>query len=350
MTQRLRIAMLAPPWIPVPPPAYGGIETVVGLLVDALVARGHEVTLIAPPGSATNGDAVHPLERVPDTEIERSLHEADHVARAFDLVDEDGGYDVVHDHCGFTGLAFADRLRTPLVHTLHGPFDDDTCAFYAEHGSKGALVAISRAQAEMAPEGAAIAAVIPNPVDISLYPLQEDKGEHLLWMNRFAPVKGADRAIDVARRAGRPLVLAGPVQTGQEEHFREAVEPHIDGERVRYAGEVGGAEKAELIGSAAALLMPIRWAEPFGMAMVEAMACGTPVLAFPEGAAPEVVQDGVCGFLCDDEEAMAAAVERVGELDPAACRQCAERFDPDRVAAAYEQAYVQAAARAGSPG
>jgi glycosyltransferase involved in cell wall biosynthesis len=351
MDEPLRVAMLAPPWIPVPPPAYGGIESVVALLVDALVARGNEVTLIAARGSRSGAELVHPLERVPGEEIERSLHEADHVARAFALVDEDGGYDIVHDHCGFTALAFADRLRTPVVHTLHGPFDDDTAEFYAEHAHKGSLVAISQAQADMAPDGVEVAAVVPNPVDIDAIPLQTGpRGEHLLWLNRFAPVKGADRAIEVARRAGRPLVLAGPIQNGQQEHFEEAVEPHVDGVDVRYVGEVGGEEKLELLGSAAALLMPIRWPEPFGMAMVEAMASGTPVLAFPEGAAPEVVQHGVSGFVCEDEAAMADAVARLDELDPHECRRSTERFLPDVVAQGYEDVYVTARATMGSLG
>jgi glycosyltransferase involved in cell wall biosynthesis len=235
------------------------------------------------------------------------------------------------------------------VHTLHGPFDDATAEFYAQHAHKGALVAISRAQAEMAPEGVEVAAVVPNPIDVEAIPLRrEGRGEHLLWLNRFAEVKGADRAIEVAKRAGRPLVLAGPVQEGQAEHFQQDVEPHVDDEQVKYVGEVGGDDKLELIGSSAALLMPIRWPEPFGMAMVEAMACGTPVLAFREGSTPEVVEEGVSGFVCDDEEAMAEAVGRLGELDPDGCRRSAERFRPDVVAELYEQAYVQAAASSGS--
>jgi glycosyltransferase involved in cell wall biosynthesis len=347
----LRIAMLAPPWIPVPPPGYGGIESVVALLVDALVERGNDVTLIAAEGSGTRAHVVSLLDRVPGDEIERSLHEADHVSRAFAYIEETGGFDVVHDHCGFTSLAFADRLTTPLVHTLHGPFDDATAEFYAEHAAKGALVAISRAQAEMAPDGVEVAAVVPNPIDIEAIPFQGGpRDDTLLWLNRFDPVKGAHRAIDVARRAERPLILAGPVQPGQEDHFQEEVEPHVDGDRVRYVGEVGGDEKLELIGSCAALLMPIRWPEPFGMAMVEAMACGTPVLAFREGSTPEVVEEGVSGFVCEDEEEMAAAVGRLGELDPEACRRSAERFRPDIVAQMYEEAYVRAGARAGSLG
>jgi glycosyltransferase involved in cell wall biosynthesis len=157
------------------------------------------------------------------------------------------------------------------------------------------------------------------------------------------PVKGAHRAIKAARLAGRELMLAGPVQTGQEEYFRELVEPHIDGRRVHYLGEVGGRAKQELFANAAALLMPVRWSEPFGMVMVEALACGTPVIAFPEGAAAEVVIDGVNGMLVANETEMARAVARLGSVDPRACRaSVAERYSMSVTAAGYERVYRRA--------
>jgi glycosyltransferase involved in cell wall biosynthesis len=349
----IRIAMLAPPWIPVPPPGYGGIEEVVALLTDALVERGHDVDLFCAPGSSSKA-RVRPLLPAPHPEsIERALFEADHVARAFEAMDgaaADGKpFDVVHDHSGYTALAMADRVAVPLAHTVHGPFDQDTTPYYDHHGSKGAVVCISRSQAGQAPAGAMVRGVVHNPMDIDSWPVGYEKQDYLLWLGRFVPEKGPQRAIKVAQASGRPLVLAGVVQPGQERFFANEIQPHIDGETIRYVGEVGGARKQRLFADAFAFLMPIRWAEPFGMVMVEAMAAGTPVLAFPEGAAPEVVEHGVSGYLVENEDEMAARVEDAGRLDPLQVRRSAERFAPDRIAVGYERAY-RAAARQVSGG
>jgi glycosyltransferase involved in cell wall biosynthesis len=339
----LRIAMLAPPWISVPAPGYGGVESVVSALTEALVWRGHEVTLFCAPGSRSAARVVTLLDEARPDEIERSLYEADHVARAFAVIEDappGGRFDVVHDHCGFTALAMADRLDTPLVHTLHGQFTASTSAFYAHHGHKAALVAISRAQLASAPDGVRAVAAIPNPIDLHAWPLQEGKSDYLLWIGRMTAVKGPHRAITAARIAGVPLILAGVIQPGQQAFFDREVAPHIDGDRVRFVGEVGGAVKRSLFADARALLMPIRWEEPFGMVMVEALACGTPVIAFAEGAARELVLEGKTGFLVDDEAAMGAAVGQLPRIAAAACRTwVAEHCDVGVVAHAYEQAY-----------
>jgi glycosyltransferase involved in cell wall biosynthesis len=343
----LRIAMLAPPWISVPPPGYGGVETVVGALTDALVRRGHDVTLFCAPGSKSSARVVNLLDAAHPDEIERSLYEADHVARAFAVIDSAPGgerFDVVHDHCGFTGLAMADRIDTPLVHTLHGQFTPSTSAFYAHHGHKAALVGISRAQLASAPAGLRTLGAIPNPIDLRVWPLRKDKSDYLLWIGRMAEIKGPHRAIAAARAAGVPLILAGVIQPGQQAFFDSEIAPHLDGERVRFVGEVTGAIKRSLFANARALLMPIRWEEPFGMVMVEALACGTPVIAFPEGAARELILDGTTGFLVDDEKAMGAAVARLPGTSALACRTWVrEHCDVGAVAAAYEKAYRTAA-------
>ena len=191
--------------------------------------------------------------------------------------------------------------------------------------------------------------MIGNPIVVGDFPFRAEKDDYLLWIGRFDDYKGAHRAIAVARDADVPLVLAGPVQPGQQEFFEREVQPHIDGDGVRYIGEVGE-EKRDLFAGARALLMPIRWPEPFGLVMTEAMACGTPVIAFPEGSAPELVIDGETGFVVDDEDAMVEAVRRLDQIDPARCRSSAEeRFDVAPVAAAYEAAYTTAASRARSP-
>jgi glycosyltransferase involved in cell wall biosynthesis len=339
----LRIAMLAPPWIAVPPSGYGGVESVVDALTEALIRRGHAVTLFCAPGSRSSAKVVTLLEVPHPDEIERSLYEADHVARAFELVDGASGrdrFDLVHDHCGFTALAMADRLRTPLVHTLHGPFTAETGAFYARHGHKAALVGISRAQLEGAPADLRPLAVIPNPLAVEDWPLQKKKDDYLLWVGRMTADKGPHRAIEAARLAGRPLVLAGVVQPGQRDFFEREVAPHVDGKAVRFVGEVAGARKRSLFSRASALLMPIRWEEPFGMVMIEALASGTPVIAFAEGAVPEVIVSGKTGFIVDDEAGMAAAVARLADISPADCRAwVVDHCDVDTVAAAYESAY-----------
>lgn len=335
--------MLAPPWIPVPSPGYGGVESVVDVLTETLVRRGHEVTLFCAPGSRSSARIVTLLEESHPEEIERSLYEVDHVARAFEEIDlaaYDQRFDVVHDHCGFTALAMADRIDTPLVHTLHGQFTTSTAAFYARHGHKAALVGISRAQLESGPASLETVGAIPNPIDVQAWPLREHKDDYLLWIGRMTVEKGPHRAIAAARIADAPLVLAGVIQPGQQAFFDREIAPHLDGERVRFVGEVGGSAKRSLFAGARALLMPIRWEEPFGMVMVEALACGTPVIAFPEGAARELVIEGQTGFLVKDEQAMGTAVDRLSSIAARDCRRwVAEHCDVDVVAAAYESAY-----------
>jgi len=343
----LRIAVLAPPWIQVPPPGYGGIEAVVALLCDELVARGHNITLFAAPGSRSAAQVCSPLESAHADQIGSSLYEADHVAAAYDAIEQAGAegrpFDLVHDHSGFTAVAMASRVSVPVVHTLHGPFNDETRPFYARHGHKARLVGISDFQRQHAPAGVRVADVVPNPMCVEDWPFRDNKDGYLLWMGRMDPVKGAHRAIAAARAAGIRLVLAGPVQPGQEQYFRREIEPHVDGRKVVYAGEVGGTRRQELFAGAKAFLMPIRWPEPFGMVMVEALACGTPVIAFPEGAAGEIVIDGENGFHVTDEQTMARATRSLYTIAPARCRESvASRYDAAIVAQGYEAVYRRA--------
>ena len=349
---QLRIAMLAPPWLSVPPSGYGGVESVVSALTEALVRREHAVTLFCAPGSVSDATVTTLLYATHPDEIERSLYEVDHVAQAFEAIDDAGQldrFDVIHDHCGFTAMAMADRISTPIVHTLHGQLTASTAAFYVRHAHKAVLVGVSRAQRASAPSELGRFEVIPNPIDVSAWPLRERKDDYVLWIGRMAPEKGPHRAIAAARAAGVPLVLAGVIQPGQRAFFDREVAPHVDGDRVRFVGEVGGSEKRSLFARARGLLMPIRWDEPFGMVMVEAMACGTPVIAFPEGAARELVVEGRTGYLVDDERAMGAAISRLSAIVPSKCRAwVAAHCDVDVVAAAYEQTY-RSVANARSP-
>ncbi len=343
--------MLAPPWIPIPAPAYGGIEEVVRLLCEELVHRGHDVTLFAPPGSESPAEVESPLPRTHPDEIGSAQHEADHVARAFSAISEaavtGNPYDVVHDHTGFMALAMADHIDTPFVHTVHGPFEDDVSSFYAAHGRKATIVTLSKSQRSQAPEAMGPCEVVPNPLRVDEWPFRSEKEPWALWIGRMSPVKGPHRAIAAAREAGVPLVLAGPVQPGQEEFFATEVEPHIDGRAVRYVGEADASAKRDLYCAARAVLMPIRWEEPFGLVLVESMMSGTPVVAFRRGAAPEIVDDGITGFLVEDAAGMADALRRVGAIDREACRRRAvARFSASRMVRDHLRVYHAALAGA----
>ena len=310
----LRIAMLAPPWLSVPPRGYGGVETVVSALTEALVERGHAVTLFCAPGSVSGATVSALLDAQHPDEIERSLYEVDHVAQAFRAIDDapaDLRFDVIHDHCGFTALAMADRIRTPIVHTLHGQFTAATAAFYVRHARKAVLVGVSQAQLDSAPAELPAFEVIPNPIDVSAWPLQERKDDYVLWIGRITPEKGPQRAIAAARAAGVPLILAGVIQPGKQAFFDAEIAPHLDGDRVQFVGEVGGARKQALFARARGLLMPIRWEEPFGMVMVEAMACGTPVIASNTTGLAEAVGDAGLTVDPHSAEEVAEAVRRV---------------------------------------
>jgi glycosyltransferase involved in cell wall biosynthesis len=240
----------------------------------------------------------------------------------------------------------ADRLATPMVHTLHGPFDEPARDFYAAHGPKAQIVAISRTQLAQAPPQITDGMVVHNPLRVEEWPFGDEKEDWVLWIGRMSPDKGPDRAIEAAQRAGVPLRIAGPVQPGQEGYWREQVEPRIDGQRIQYLGEADADRKRDLYQRARAVLLPIRWPEPFGLVMVESMACGTPVISFPEGAAQEIVIDGENGFLVEDEQAMADAIGRAGDLDPHRCRaSIAERYGVRTVVDGYVGAYRRAMAR-----
>ena len=339
----MKIAILAPPWISVPAPGYGGVESVVSALTENLVERKHQVTLFCAPGSISGANIVNFLGETHPHEIERSIYEVDHVAATFDYMDNlpaGEKFDVVHDHCGFVGIAMANRISTPIIHTLHGPFTSESSAFYSRHGHKATLVGISKSQLSSAPKGLGEIVSIPNPIDLKVWPLQETKDDYLLWIGRITPEKGPHLAIAAALEAGVPLILAGIVQPGQGDYFDREIAPYIDGQKVSFAGEVRGKVKQSLFAHAMGLLMPIRWEEPFGMVMVEALASGTPVISFPEGAARELIIEGETGFLVKDELHMAAAIAQLSTIDSRACRDWVARYcDVNVVTSAYEKVY-----------
>ncbi|ONH21919.1 glycosyltransferase family 4 protein [Pseudofrankia asymbiotica] len=328
----MKVALLAPVAWRTPPRHYGPWEQITSLLAEGLVERGIEVTLFATLDSRTAGtlDGVCPHGYAEDGALDGRVWEALHVAHA---LSRSGEFDLVHNHLDWLPLAFASHARAPMVTTVHGFSDARIVPAYARAAS--AYVSIS--EADRRPELDYVATVY-HGIDLAALPFSATGGEDLVVLGRIHPDKGTAAAIDVARRAGRRLVICGIIQ--DERYFAEQVAPHVDGDRVRYLGSVGPGQRAEVLGSAAALLHPIAFDEPFGLAVVESMACGTPVVAYPRGAMPEVVDEGVTGFLVDGPAAAAEAVDRAASLDRAACRLTAERrFSAARMVADYLAVY-----------
>lgn len=336
--------MLSPPWIAVPPEGYGGIEWVVSLLTEELVARGHDVTLFATGDSRTKAELRFVFERGPVELMHQALPYSHHIGEALRHVAAEGAagrpYDVIHDHCAWLTLAFGPLTGVPIVHTLHGAALASEHAFFSAMRSRATFVAISEFQTRsftsISPRD-----VVPNPVDVDSYPFRAQKDGYLLSLGRIARDKAQGLAIEIARRAGMPLRMAGKVDPGDDRaYFEEAVLPHIDGQDVIFEGEVTDERKRELFAGANALLFPIQWEEPFGLVMIEAMACGTPVIATPRGAVPEVVRDGVNGFLASDVDGMVEAVGRLGTLSAEACRaDVASRYSAAVMTDGYEAIY-----------
>jgi glycosyltransferase involved in cell wall biosynthesis len=328
----MRIAMLGPVAWRTPPRHYGPWELVTSLLTEGLVARGVDVTLFAALDSQTGAklDGVCPAGYEEDRNLDGRVYEALHVAHA---LRRSGEFDLVHNHIDWLPLAFSAHCAAPLLTTIHGFSGRNILPAYQRATSS--FVSIS--DADRAPELDYVATV-HHGIDLAGLPVDTAGGEDLVCFGRIHPDKGTDLAIEIAARAGRRLVLCGIVQ--DERFFAERVEPHIDGDRVVYHGSVGPADRARILGGSHALLHPIRFAEPFGLSVVESMVCGTPVVAYPRGSMAEVVDDGVTGFLVPDVDAAVAAVGAVAGLDRAGCAAVARRrFGVDRMVEDYLRVY-----------
>jgi glycosyltransferase involved in cell wall biosynthesis len=328
----VKLAMLAPIAWRTPPVHYGPWELVASLLTEGLVARGVDVTLFATLDSVTAAtlDGVCPHGYAEDPELDGRIWEALHVSHT---LARSGEFDLVHNHLDWLPLAFAPHLHAPMVTTVHGFSGPGILPAYV--GSGSAFVAISDSDrcAELD-----YVATIPHGIDLAALPYRAEPGEDLVAFGRIHPDKGTADAIAIARLAGRRLVLCGIVQ--DERYFAEQVEPLIDGDHVRYLGSVGSQQRAEVLGAAAALLHPIHFDEPFGLSVVEAMACGTPVVAYRRGSMPEVIDDGVTGYLAHDVDSAVEAVPAALRLDRAAVSARAHaRFGVDRMVQAYLRTY-----------
>jgi glycosyltransferase involved in cell wall biosynthesis len=329
----VKVALLGPIAWRTPPRHYGPWEQVTSLLAEGLASRGVDVTLFATLDSLTSAtlDGVSASGYAETEGLDGRVWEALHVAHAFERSSE---FDLVHSHLDWLPLAFAAHCRAPLLTTIHGFSGSGILPAY-ESAKSAHFVSISNA--DRSPE-LRYSATIYHGIDLAALPLARVAGDTLVVFGRIHPDKGTATAIEIARRAGRRLVICGIVQ--DERYFRDQVLPHIDGDRVTYLGSVGPEQRAEVLGAAAALLHPIAFAEPFGLSVVEAMACGTPVIAYPLGSMPEVIDEGVTGFLVADVAAAVAAVEKVPALERSAIRRVAERrFSAGRMVDEYLALY-----------
>jgi glycosyltransferase involved in cell wall biosynthesis len=334
----VKIAEIAPPWFPVPPTGYGGIELIVALLADGLAERGHDVTLFARTGSATAAGLVaSPLDPPDAALVGNAWFDAGHAFAAYAAI-RDGDFDVVHDHSGIAGPALGAMLRgsPPVVHTLHGPWTGPSRQWGRALQHDVDFVAISRAQQADFPE-LRYAGLVHNGIRLADYPCQSQKEAFLVHIGRATPDKGPTIAIEVARRADLPLAMIVKRNEPPERAYWDEVVAPLLHDGVEVFEDVSHECKVDLLGRARAMVFPIQWPEPFGLVMVEAMACGTPVLACAAGAAVEIVDDGVTGFLRDSVDGLVAALDEIDRCRPEACRSQVERcFAADVMVRGYE--------------
>jgi glycosyltransferase involved in cell wall biosynthesis len=319
--ERMRIAIVAPPWFAVPPTGYGGIELVVSYLADGLVERGHDVTLFAAGGSRTKARLVATFPEPPSHLLGDTLIEQHHALLAYERWHE---FDIIHDHT-LPGTLVGACLPVPVVHTLHGPVTDRLARLLPDLAERVHLVAISHHQRSTLPAGVR-ATVIHNGIDPAAFPFSDRPGDYLLFCGRINPEKGPVEAIEIARLAGKPLLMVVKINEQLEREYWEAeVKPRLRGLDVEVKQQPPTEEKLRAYRDALATLFPVQWPEPFGLVMIESMATGTPVIAFRNGSVPEVVEDGVTGYICESVEEAAEAVHRAASLDRKACRQRVER-------------------------
>jgi glycosyltransferase involved in cell wall biosynthesis len=334
MPTSLRVGMLAPISWRVPPRHYGPWERVVSILTEGLVARGVDITLFATADSLTTARlrAVAPRGYSEDPALDAKVYESLHIAAAFEQASQ---FDLLHNHFDFLPLTYSRLVRTPVVTTIHGLSSERILPVFQAYNATGHYVAISDADRH---PSLTYAATIYHGIPLHEFTLQEQPGDYLLYFGRIHPDKGAREAVELARRTGWPLRLAGIIH--DEAYFQTWIEPFLDGEHIRYLGSVGPAERDTLLGGAFALLHLIGFAEPFGLSVVEAMATGTPVIAYPRGSLPELIEEGVTGFLVDGLEAAEATLNQVRYLDRRTIRaRVAARFSADQMVAKYLALY-----------
>jgi glycosyltransferase involved in cell wall biosynthesis len=336
----MRIAQVAPLTETVPPKLYGGTERVVSVLTEELVRRGHEVTLFASGDSTTAARLVSCCERSLRLAEVGQVDALAYAVRELDLVfGAREQFDVIHNHLDYIAFSLARQTNANMLTTCHGRLDRPETRQIYEHFADTSLVSISNDQRRPLP-GARWVATVYNGIDFSAYELHEEPGKYLAFLGRISPEKRVDRAIDVARALDMPLKIAAKVDPVDRAYFEHAIRPQLDHSNIEFVGEVNDAEKNDFLGEAYAYLFPIDWPEPFGLTMIESMACGTPVVAIEAGSVSEVVADGVAGYVCKSLREFIECVPKAGELNRQACRNYAEsRFSAAAMADGYEAAY-----------
>lgn len=340
-TTGLRIAQIAPLAERVPPLKYGGTERVVAALTNELVRRGHDVTLFATGDSDTLARLMSlvpsGLRMLPGLEMPRDIHPPQmlQLGRVFERAEE---FDVIHSHVDFFTFPFTRFVRTPVLTTMHGRLDLPTLPLIFDAYPDAAVNSISRYQRRPLPQARWIGNVY-NGIDLSQLQVGDGSGGYFAFLGRISPDKGISEAIAIAERTGIPLKIAAKVDDDHPEYF-DLVKDHLDGTLIDWIGEIGDSEKSAFLGNARALLFPIQWPEPFGLTMTEAMACGTPVLATPCGSVPEVVIDGVTGFIRPSVDGLVEAAYHLDEINRATCRmQVEQHFSSRSMAVGYERLY-----------
>jgi glycosyltransferase involved in cell wall biosynthesis len=333
----MRIGLIAPPWVPVPPPAYGGTELVIDNLARGLKELGHDVKLFT-VGESTCPVPSEYLYRRPAAPIGISIAESSHVLAAYEALSD---VDLIHDHTllGPLVAGSAGVRRVPVVTTNHGPFTDETRRIWNRISKHASIICISHSQAR-ASGGVPVSAVIHHGIDLDVHQAGPGGGDYLMFIGRMAADKGVHHAVRIAREAGLPLIMATKMREAAEiAYFNEQVRPLLQSED-QMPSEMPLRRRLSLLREARALLNPITWREPFGLVMAEGLASATPVLAFPNGAAPEIIEHGRTGFLCRDEAEMVQAIGKVGQIDRHECRSTAERrFSLQRMARDHERFY-----------
>jgi len=335
----VRIAQVAPLYESVPPQLYGGTERIVSYLTEELVRLGHEVTLFASGDSTTGAELVPACERSLRLDPDCRDRLAHHVRMVEGVAKRSADFDVVHYHIDYLHYPISRREPVPQLTTLHGRLDlPELVPLYDEYRDMP-VVSISDAQRAPLPQANWLATV-HHGLPLPRFRAGRGRGGHLAFIGRTSPEKGLPRAIEIAQRAGLPLRIAAKVDDADRDYFRTAIEPLLRAPEIEFVGEIGEAEKSAFFGDARALLFPIDWPEPFGLVLIESLACGTPVIAFPGGSVEEILTDGRTGFVVRSIDAAVAAVDRVGEIDRAACRREAERrFSVERMTRDYVALY-----------
>ncbi len=332
----MRIAMLAPIAWRTPPRHYGPWESIVSLLTEGLLAKGVEVTLFATADSITAGtlQAVCKSGYEEDEHADPKVMECLHISELFEHSEQ---FDLIHNHFDFLPLTYSSLVATPMVTTIHGFASPRILPVYKKYNGQTYYVAISKA--DRSPELDYIA-TIHHGIDLDEFNFNAKPDNYLLFFGRIHPDKGAKEAIEIAMGAGRKLIMAGPIQ--DENYYEREVEPHLDKNGISYVGSVGSKKRDELLRNAQTLLHPINFNEPFGLSVVEAMACGTPVIAFNRGSMPELIRDGLNGYLVNTVNAAIAAIEKIAVIDRLACRRFVEEnFSTERMVNDYLQVYTQ---------